>query len=82
MKYPMYSYRDVKVGFTPPQADQNDGTAIRGFKYALNNKDGVMNYSPKDFDLYRVGEFDTDKGLLITLKVPQLICSGASAVGD
>lgn len=80
MKYPMYCYRDQKVGFMPPQADQNDNTAIRGFAYAINSRDGLMNFSPKDYDLYKVGEFDTETGQL-TPCTPALVVSGSSVYG-
>ena len=80
MKYPLYSYRDIKIGFMPPQADTSDQTAIRGFSYAVNTKEGLMNFSPKDFDLYKVGEFDTETGQ-ITGMMPELIVSGTSVFG-
>lgn len=80
MKYPMYSYRDTKVGFMPPQCDQNDLTAKRGFAFAVNNNKGVMNFAPKDYDLYKVGFFDTNSGEVIS-QVPELICSGSQVYG-
>lgn len=79
MKYPMYCYRDTKVGFMPPQCDQSEQAAIRGFSYAINGNDGMMNYSPRDFDLYKVGEFDTETGT-INGCMPVLIVSGESVV--
>lgn len=77
MKYPIYCIRDVKVGFQPQLLiEQNDATAVRGFSYAINNE-GLMNYSPKDYELYKVGEFDTEKGKLDSI-IPENICSGSS----
>lgn len=80
MKYPIYSYRDLKVAFGQPIVEMNDQTAIRGFAYAINQNQGLMNFSPKDYDLYRIGEFDAEKGILIPEKVPVLVMSGVSAV--
>lgn len=80
MKYPVYSYRDLKVAFGQPIVEMNDQTAIRGFAYAINQNQGLMNFSPKDYDLYRIGEFDAEKGILIPEKVPVLVMSGVSAV--
>lgn len=82
MKYIVYSIRDSKVGFTPPVTDQSDQSAIRGFAFAINNPENIMNFAPKDFDLYKVGEFDSEKGVLIPLKLPELIYSGTSAVAE
>ena len=79
MKYPMYSYRDVKVGFMPPQCDQSDQSAIRGFAFAINGNNGMMNFAPQDFDLYKVGEFDTDKGTVKQI-TPVLIVSGINVL--
>lgn len=81
MKYPIYCYRDVKVGFLPPQCDQNDATAIRGFSFAINGNDGIMNYSPKDFDLYRIGEFDSDTGMIVS-ENPVVVATGINVLGD
>lgn len=47
----------------------------------MNNND-LMNFSAKDYDLYKVGEFDVDKGTIVPLKVPVLICSGSSVIGE
>lgn len=80
MRYPVYSYRDLKVAFGQPIVEMNDQTAIRGFAYAINQNEGLMNFSPKDYDLYRIGEFDAEKGILIPEKVPVLVMSGVSAV--
>lgn len=80
MKYPLFSYRDVMVGFMPPQADQSEQTAIRGFSYAINNKEGLMNFSPKDYDLYKVGVFDTESGTIEPC-TPVLIVAGTSVYG-
>lgn len=81
MKYPMYTYRDIKVGFMPPQCDQSDQAAIRGFCYAVNGNNGMMNYSPKDFDLFKIGEFDTETGV-VTPCTPELLYAGVNAIGE
>lgn len=80
MKQPLYCIRDVKVGFMAPTPDMSDQSAIRNFSYAING-DGIMNYSPKDFDLYKVGEFDTDTGQIDSC-LPDLIVNGISVYGD
>ena len=81
MKYPMFCYRDNKVGFMMPQCDQSDQSAIRGFAFAVNNHDGMMNFAPQDFDLYKIGEFDTDTGK-VNPCTPVLIISGVSALAS
>lgn len=80
MKYPIYAIRDVKVGFTAPTIDQNDASSVRNFAYAVNNG-GIMNYSPSDFSLYRIGVFDDESGT-IENQEPEFICSGSSVYGE
>ena len=80
MKYPLYCIRDVKVGFLAPQVDQSDQSAIRNFSFAVNGNDGIMNFSPKDFDLYKVGEFESEDGKIKSI-IPELICSGTDVFG-
>ena len=80
MKYPMFCIRDNKVGFMTPFVEQNDDAAIRGFSYSLNGENGIMNFSPADYDLYKIGEFDTEKGT-IEGQLPNMIVSGPSVFG-
>lgn len=80
MIYPLFAIRDIKVGFMSPNADQSEQSAIRNFAYAVNSE-GLMNYSPKDFDLYKVGSFDSETGALDPCVV-QLVCSGVDVFED
>lgn len=78
MKYPLYCVRDNKVGFQPQiLVEQNDASAVRGFSFAINNPQGIMNYSPTDFDLFKIGDFDVDTGKIESC-VPENVCSGYS----
>lgn len=82
MKMPVYSERDIAVGFGYPYVAMNDTVAKRNFAYKINNADyNLMNFSPKDFDLYKVGTFDTDTGLVSVENIPELVCSGISVFG-
>ncbi len=82
MIFPVYSYRDKETGFGSPIVESNDNTARRGFSMQMNNPNSLMNFSPADFDLYKIGTFDPDTGKLASDGVPVLICSGASVIGD
>ena len=74
MKLLLVAIRDAKVGYMIPQAEQSEQTAIRNFGMLVNTGEGLMGYSPNDFDLYKVGEYDTDKGT-IEACTPDLIVS-------
>lgn len=80
MKLPIYSIRDVHVGFMAPRIDSNDMTARRWFAFEINNRDGVMNFSPKDFDLYKIGEFEQETGQIFSC-LPELVVSGVNVLG-
>lgn len=80
-KYPVYSYRDKSVGFGAPVVESNEYCAKRGFAMRVTNDPGVMGYAPSDFDLYKIGEFDTKTGLLDPC-TPQFVVNGATVVGD
>lgn len=80
MIYGLYAMRDTKVGFLAPQVDANDKSACRQFKLALATAKGesLMGFCPEDFDLYKIGEFDSEKGTVSPLTVPSLISAGGS----
>lgn len=80
MKYPLYSIRDIKNGYDFPKPDQNDATAMRGFAYAINTEGSIMGFAPKDYQLYKVGEFDVDTAKISTF-TPVLICEGLDVFG-
>lgn len=81
MKLSLYSMRDLKGSFTPPTADVNDPTALRNFAFAVNNSNSVMNFQPQDFQLFKVGEFDTDNGVTKAVLPPVLIADGNNVFG-
>ena len=56
MKRTLYCIRDNLSGFGTPVFDVSDQTAKRAFSYAINNN-ADMNFSPSDYDLYKVGTF-------------------------
>lgn len=82
MRYPMYAIRDVKTTFFPPQCAQNEPDAVRNFSMMVNTPSGVIGFSPKDFDLYLVGWFDTEKGSVEAVIPIQFVVDGSALVGD
>lgn len=74
MKTGLYSIRDLKSNFAPPVAISNDQVAKRWFGTRVN-EDITMKYEPGDFDLYKVGEYNTETGE-ITHIAGELLCNG------
>ncbi len=76
----VYVMRDAKTSFMTPTFDVNDASARRNFAYCINRTDGLFNSSPEDFDLYCIGEYNSDDGVIISYPVPEFISSGSSVV--
>lgn len=76
----VYSIRDNKTAFMQPMLDINDKAAIRNFKLAVANSPtgASMAVYPEDFDLYRIGTFDNETGVVSPTTVPELIYSGGN----
>lgn len=69
----LYSIRDTKIGYQPPVALQSDGVARRAFLEAMANKE-QWPYTV-DYEIWRVGQMDTDTGM-ITACVPEYLMGG------
>lgn len=72
MIYGIYSIRDAKTGFLNITLDQSDAAAIRGFEHATRNADSLFFTHPSDYSLFKIGEFNTDTGV-ITSCVPEVL---------
>lgn len=73
MKIGQYSVQDIKTGFFPPTAASNDDHAKRTFATMASNKDTQMHHYPNDYRLWRVGEFDSESGILTGIE-PTFVC--------
>lgn len=80
MIYNVYSVRDSKVGFGNPFVDASDPSAKRGFFFAFSNPSSLVNFSPADFSLYRIGTFDSDSGVIEKI-LPEYVCCAIDFVG-
>lgn len=82
MTYSMYAIRDKYTVFMAPQLDMSDESAKRNFAYAINNNPGVMNFSPSDYDFYRVGTFDSKTGEIRPVSPIEFICNGLEVFNE
>lgn len=60
----LYSIKDTKGGFYPPQDAENDALAVRGLRSMVNSGKGLIAQYPEDFELWYVGEFDEVTGII------------------
>lgn len=74
----LYTIEDSTAGeYGQPAPSMNDATATRDFKMLVNEKGTIMNAKPEDFNIYKIGSYNTETGELIPLK-PTKIANGAS----
>ena len=79
----LYSVRDELNDFGSVFTAPSDGFAKRDFASAVNNPGpSAIAYSPKDFALYKLGTFDTEKGVVKPESVPILVVRGDALVTD
>ena len=58
-----YAIFDDKAGnYNTPFFDVNDGAAMRNFERLTLDTSSLVNFAPRDFHLYRVGQFDQASG--------------------
>lgn len=77
MIYKIFSIRDNKSGFLNITLDLNEQCAIRNFEHACSKADSLMYTHASDYDLFELGEFDTDTGNVAPLTIPKIRVSGA-----
>lgn len=63
--YKIYAIRDSKMeAFNRPFVLPADGAAIRAFQDEINNKDSELSKHPEDYDLYCVGIWNEETGII------------------
>lgn len=66
----LFSCRDSALGqFLNPFAAPATGMAVRSFSDEVNNPQSPLHAHPEDYELYHVGDFDPESGV-ITPQVP------------
>lgn len=78
MIYGIYSINDHKAGFIGLNLDQNDQTASRNFAHAVMQTGTLYNTHAEDYELFKIGTFDTETGTISVLPVKELIAEGYS----
>ena len=79
MKWNLYSIRDTKSTYMSPVTGNNDAQAMRSFRAGMRDV-AEFAVSPGDFELYRIGVFDVDSGVITPWVPPVWICSGVEEV--
>lgn len=74
MTQKIYSIRDAKAEyFTQPFFKKTHGEAERDFTQLVNDDKSSIAQFPEDFDLYYLGDYDTETGKMTPIDTPQHI---------
>lgn len=81
MKLSIYALHDIKAdSFGSMIVLDNDAMAIRSLAGAAAQEASLVNLSPSDFNLYRLGSYDNCTGTIKPCDKPQLVTNAASVV--
>lgn len=81
MKFPVYAVRDSFVGFGIPVIRDNDAVASRSFEFDCNRSDSPYTVKPECYQLFHIGDYDTDTGDIIGCS-PRMVISAADFVKE
>lgn len=76
----VFSVFDAKMAtFSTPFFEQTTASAVRSFRRWVNtpNENNMLFNNPEDFHLYEIGEFDNEKGELMTALVSAVVSAAA-----
>lgn len=76
----VYAIRDTKSGYMNPTFELNDAVAMRNFAFACQQTDSLLFAACSDFELYQIGRFDTETGIIEDDLPNRFICSGTDAL--
>lgn len=79
MIYNVYAIRDQYTGFLTPTVEGNDAAAKRNFEHAMSNPQSLLYTHAKDYDLMRIGTYDSDTGEIVG-QLPVVIMAGSDVV--
>lgn len=81
MIFGIYAIRDAKTSFMSLTVEYSDEAAKRNFSHAVRNAESLMNSHPNDFDLYKLGEYNSETGEIFPATPVQSIVSASAVLG-
>lgn len=74
MNLKVFSVRDSKAGvYNTPFFQHQIGEAERTFRKLVNDNQSMISQFPDDYDLYYLGDYDDQTGVINALQTPQHI---------
>lgn len=78
MRIHIFALRDSKVRFLCPFFAPNEEAAVRNVEHDVQTSGSLISSHTSDFDLFKLGEFDDESGVISALETPQFVVSGSS----
>lgn len=79
----LYSIKDNKAStFSDPQPSNNAITAMREVSTVVQDSKTMLSKFSEDFDLYHVGDFDTNTGKFIQPEQPEFVIACVALRGQ
>ena len=69
----IYSIKDTKGSFYDPMLALNDALATRNVRGVVNSGKGILAQYPEDFELWLIGEFDQETGIITPLPLTFIV---------
>lgn len=79
--YPICAVRDSLTRFYPCTVEESTRAAVRNFSMAINGS-GALNFSPGDFTLFHIGNFNSSKGTIEAVTPIVQLASGLEVYGE
>lgn len=77
----LFAIRDLKAGtYGQPFAVASRGVATRIFQDMTKNPESFVSRYPADFQLFEIGGFDQDNGVLVPLQMPDYVVCASDLV--
>lgn len=78
-----FSVRDLAVGaFMNPFLAPSKGAAVRSFMDEVNREGSEMYKHPEDYELYSVGKFDDESGVVESFAKPELVMRAVEVIKE
>ena len=73
-------YDSKALAYMQPFFSNSNGAAIRAFADVIEEKNSPISKRPGDYQLYEIGSFDDQEGLLSDVSPIKLLCNGLDFV--
>lgn len=78
----IFCLRDSKTRFLCPFFAVSAAAAIRNVEHDVQTSGSLISSHTSDFDLYHIGGFDDESGIIQAFSTPEFLVSGSSIIAS